>query len=52
MAATLSVDGETQLKALVKKMGLMVDEVNTIEDLTKVKREKENSKENKLFLWR
>ena len=36
MAATQSADDETQLKALLEKMGLKVDEVKIIEDLAKV----------------
>ena len=36
MAATLPADDETQLKALLEKMGLKVDKVKTIKDLVKV----------------
>ena len=55
MAATLSVDDETQLKALLQKMGLKVDEVKTIENLTKVlpklKKEKKTPKKTKFSFW-
>ena len=36
MAATLSADDETHLKALLEKMVVKVEEEKTIEDLTKV----------------
>ena len=36
MAATLSVEDETQLKALMEKINLKLNEVKTIEDLLKV----------------
>ena len=51
---TLSTDDETQLQALLEKMGLNVGEVKTIEDLTKVlpkvKREKKTPQKTKLSL--
>ena len=53
MAATLSMDDETQLKELLDKLGLKVDEVKTIEGLMKmlpkVKREKKTAKKMKFF---
>ena len=53
MTASLSVDDETQLRALLEEMGLKVDEVKRIEDLKKVlpkvKKEKKTPKENEIF---
>ena len=51
MAATLSADNENQPKTLQEKIDLKVDEVKTIEDLTKVlpkvKREKKTPTKTK-----